>query len=293
MKLAEQIYTLRTRKNLSQTELADAMQVSRQSVSKWETGQSVPDLDKLMRMAELFDVTLDELVKGTKPTDAEPSSSDTAKELAALRKQLEKQSVKRPARQYVGIALIGVGALISLVCTLWGNALLEGLLLSAPFFVCGGWCLWMERPGLWCAWNVFACVWIYLESFSIGTISRFGAALCGYVPFDIAAWSGLAQLIVYLGLVIATAYRFARCRVQKPLVWVSATLVGLAALWFGKRTAIAVLAQNFQTGKYATSMTIAATVCKFGQMLLGAVLCVLAVQGIYQDEVNQHNKDAQ
>ena len=64
MTLGQNIARLRTQKNLSQGDLADALEVSRQSVSKWETDASIPELDKLLRLAELFGVTLDELVKG-------------------------------------------------------------------------------------------------------------------------------------------------------------------------------------------------------------------------------------
>ena len=64
MNLGENIYNLRTEKNLSQGGLADALEVSRQSVSKWENNSAVPELDKLVKMAEIFGVTLDELVTG-------------------------------------------------------------------------------------------------------------------------------------------------------------------------------------------------------------------------------------
>ena len=64
MTLGQNIARLRAQKNLSQGDLADALEVSRQSVSKWETDASIPELDKLLRLAELFGVTLDELVKG-------------------------------------------------------------------------------------------------------------------------------------------------------------------------------------------------------------------------------------
>ena len=62
MSLSENIYRLRTEKNMSQLDLADALEVSRQSVSKWETGTAVPELDKLIKLAELFEISLDELV---------------------------------------------------------------------------------------------------------------------------------------------------------------------------------------------------------------------------------------
>ena len=63
MDLGGTIYRLRTEHNLSQGDLAEALGVSRQSVSKWETGQSVPDLDKIIRLADLFGITVDELVR--------------------------------------------------------------------------------------------------------------------------------------------------------------------------------------------------------------------------------------
>ena len=62
MSLGERIYKLRTEKNLSQGELADALEVSRQSISKWETNGSVPELDKLVKLSEVFGVSLDELI---------------------------------------------------------------------------------------------------------------------------------------------------------------------------------------------------------------------------------------
>lgn len=63
MKLNEKIITLRNKYQMSQGDLAEKLNVSRQSVSKWETGASTPDLDKLIAMSELFHVTMDELVK--------------------------------------------------------------------------------------------------------------------------------------------------------------------------------------------------------------------------------------
>ena len=71
MTLAERIFALRTQRGLSQEELAEQLGVSRQSVSKWETGQSVPDLDKLMKLADLFGITLDELAREAPPRRVE------------------------------------------------------------------------------------------------------------------------------------------------------------------------------------------------------------------------------
>ena len=71
MTLGQNICRLRTERGLSQGDLADALGVSRQSVSKWETDASVPELDKLRRLSEVFQVRLDELVNGWE--DAPPA----------------------------------------------------------------------------------------------------------------------------------------------------------------------------------------------------------------------------
>lgn len=64
MTFGERLYQLRKQKYISQEELADIMNVSRQSISKWELDQTYPDIDNLVRLAEYFDVTVDFLVKG-------------------------------------------------------------------------------------------------------------------------------------------------------------------------------------------------------------------------------------
>lgn len=63
MILADKIITLRKKNGLSQEELAEKMNVSRQSVSKWEGAQSVPDLNKIIALSEIFGVSTDYLLK--------------------------------------------------------------------------------------------------------------------------------------------------------------------------------------------------------------------------------------
>ena len=63
--LSETIYRLRRRAGLSQEQLAETIGVSRQAISKWESGTSTPELDKLLALSECFHVTLDELTGGT------------------------------------------------------------------------------------------------------------------------------------------------------------------------------------------------------------------------------------
>jgi len=67
MTIEERIQELRKGKGLSQEQLAEILGVSRQAVSKWEGGQSLPEIEKLIAMSELFEVTIDYILKGETP----------------------------------------------------------------------------------------------------------------------------------------------------------------------------------------------------------------------------------
>ena len=81
MILAEKLTRLRKKNGWSQEELADRMEVSRQSVSKWESAQTIPNLEKLLQLAELFGVTTDYLLK-----DEMENEEFTQEEVSAVRK---------------------------------------------------------------------------------------------------------------------------------------------------------------------------------------------------------------
>lgn len=66
MKINEKIYNLRKEHNLSQEELADKLNVSRQTISKWELGESCPDFDKIVPLCEVFNITTEELLRDKK-----------------------------------------------------------------------------------------------------------------------------------------------------------------------------------------------------------------------------------
>ena len=63
MDLGKKIFELRKSKNLSQEDVAEELNITRQTVSKWETNQSTPDFDKIVPLCELFGITTDELLK--------------------------------------------------------------------------------------------------------------------------------------------------------------------------------------------------------------------------------------
>lgn len=66
MTIGDRLLKLRKEKNISQEELANELDVSRQTVSKWETNQSMPDFDKIVPLCNFFGITTDELLTGNK-----------------------------------------------------------------------------------------------------------------------------------------------------------------------------------------------------------------------------------
>lgn len=139
MNLGEKIYELRMKMNLSQGDLAEKLDVSRQSVSKWENNTAVPDLDKLIKICDIFEISLDELTGREK-------LKESLKENPLNKIEVIKNSLTKT--QFVGCILIGV-AIISLLIPF-------GAVFSPSILVCGLICLTVKKkPWYWCAWVVF------------------------------------------------------------------------------------------------------------------------------------------
>ena len=75
MIFADNLVRLRREKGFSQEQLADLMDVSRQAVSKWEAGQTMPDLPKLVALADLFGTSLDALVRPEAVVETKPGGT--------------------------------------------------------------------------------------------------------------------------------------------------------------------------------------------------------------------------
>ena len=71
MMFSEQVYRFRKEAKMTQEDLAEKCEVSRQAVAKWESGESIPDIYKIMQIARLFDISLDELVRGEKQHESQ------------------------------------------------------------------------------------------------------------------------------------------------------------------------------------------------------------------------------
>ena len=83
MTLADRIQILRKANGLSQEELADRIGVSRQSVSKWESEQSIPEPDKIVLMSEIFETTTDYILKGIEKVEKQKSVNSSIFVVAA------------------------------------------------------------------------------------------------------------------------------------------------------------------------------------------------------------------
>ena len=204
MRLGETIYRLRTEKGMSQGELAEALSVSRQSVSKWETDGATPDLEKLIKLSELFGISLDTLVKGSEPIlQAEPTHQPEPQVI-----YVEREEKATPPRKIAGYAMFGLAILVILLCSILGG-LLAGLLFSLPFWVCGCICfLFKKRVALWCGWSVFFLADTFLH-FATGSASGsflgvLRGVLQGYLNNHVTLWVSLAALLILLVLVICT-----------------------------------------------------------------------------------------
>lgn len=103
--LSDTIRTFRKEKGYSQEEVAVRLNVVRQTVSKWEKGLSVPDADLLIKLAELFEVSVSDLLGGKHSSGAETSS--IADQLSRINEQLAVKN-RRAHRiwKIVGIAVI-------------------------------------------------------------------------------------------------------------------------------------------------------------------------------------------
>lgn len=166
MTLGERILQYRTARSWSQEDLADLLDVSRQSVSKWETDASTPDLDKIVRLSEIFEVSLDQLVTGSEPAP-EPQEPQTPPPVESI----PETPAKLPAGKIIQIVLGGVflllGAVLGILLLLMNGGHIT-LILITPLLLCGVICLSARRrAALWCGWTLF--FWLdYFLRISVG-----------------------------------------------------------------------------------------------------------------------------
>ena len=148
MTLGEKISKLRTTNKMSQGDLAEKLNVSRQSISKWETNASVPELDKLVQLSDLFGISLDDLVRSdelgagdNREEDLPPSPPQQTQ--IVIQHSLTTQKI-------VGFILLALGLLCCLLALFAGSGL---LIIGGYIIFCSILCLLIKRyAGLIIGW---------------------------------------------------------------------------------------------------------------------------------------------
>ena len=106
MSLSENLYNLRKIKKISQEELAEKLNVSRQAVSKWESGSGYPETEKIIAICEIFDCSMDQLVKGKISEDIKSEKNNYDEVMTKTSKGIALA---------IGIILLGVSIMLTLM----------------------------------------------------------------------------------------------------------------------------------------------------------------------------------
>lgn len=122
MNFADKLIRLRKKAGWSQEELAEKMNVTRQSVSKWEGAQSLPDLEKMIRLSELFGVSLDYLVKD-EMKDSEGTNDSSAIRTVSMEEANTFLSIKARTSKFIALGVFL--CILSPICLLILGALSE------------------------------------------------------------------------------------------------------------------------------------------------------------------------
>lgn len=106
MNIGEKLFELRKEKKLSQEEVADKLNVTRQTVSKWETNQSTPDFDKIVPLCELFGISTEELLTGKKPeTEGNKELDEVSENVKKEEKVMTKEEIRRKSAEVVSTSV--------------------------------------------------------------------------------------------------------------------------------------------------------------------------------------------
>ena len=256
--ISENLKRLREEAELTQSEVAKELNISAQSVSKWETDASVPELGKLVRLGQVFGVSLDELIKG------EPAVEETAAAAgpepqpvyipAAQDTEAMAETLRSHRQKIAGIVLLAVSGVacilqIGLITLIW-PLLLIGLLCLTTKRVTGlgiGWLLWLMAAELCSGYtsvNLFMVfhrenygivpvqvaiawlLWLWLAALITVSVRRFrtgSAALPGWEEIGV-------MTAVWLTVSVYARYMFGIYFFRNPLSYLIIAALGLLTL---------------------------------------------------------------
>ncbi len=194
MTLGEKITLLRSERNLSQGELAEQMNVSRQSISKWETNTSIPELDKLILLCDFFQITLDELVREDQMwSHGSNGEHFTTKESHAAEEAPPSASVSVSSTQkIIGYILLAVGLLCIALSLVLGRVI---FLMAVYLLICSLICLLTKRhAGLYIGWGTFLFILLLIPPLT-------GISL-KYVIYPLYWLSAPASAAVFIAMIL-------------------------------------------------------------------------------------------
>lgn len=108
-KIGAFLKSLRKEKNLTQEVLAEQLNVSNRSVSRWETGMNMPDISLLVELSEFYQVSISEIIDGERKNE---SMQQETKEMALKLSEYSQNELKLEKKKVVGILLIGFGLFV-------------------------------------------------------------------------------------------------------------------------------------------------------------------------------------
>ena len=231
MSLGNNIHRLRTKLNMSQGDLADALGVSRQSISKWETDGAVPELDKLIKLSNIFGVTLDELVHGEEVIPTPVAESAPA----------EKPNPNTDTRHKTIALVFLILAVLCLACCTAIGVFGLGLILMLPFLLGSLVSLLCRRhPLLSACWAMLILVDFYLRfatglSWSTTRLTFMWTPEMNYMRL-FTAWVQLLTMLTMVATTVLTLrkkplYLEGTARTRYILGWVGVIAVTLVMRW--------------------------------------------------------------
>lgn len=179
MTLGEKLSKLRKENNYTQEQLADVLGVSRQAISKWESNITYPETDKLIRMSELFDCSLDYLLKDTIETKDTNNKNQLSEESTYFRKCLRERKSEKTVwgmplwhigKNARGIIAIGVNARGVIAIGLKAKGIVSLGMLSIGVLSLGMLSLGLLSIGLF-ALGILAAGCFSIGVFALGAIS--------------------------------------------------------------------------------------------------------------------------
>ena len=215
MNIGERIYNLRTEANMSQGDLAEKLNVSRQSVSKWENNNSTHDIEKLVLIASVFGITVDKLVKDDVTKNIENLSNETISSFEnqntipqASTNETKSTTLKPVKNLKAAKILLVLGILVAFGFFVFGLGF-AGLIFALPFLVCSLICYCSKKNvGFACAWVLVFLADMYVR---LGTgISWATIRLTSQWEYSMNYWRlfiAWVQFAVILSLVIYTIVR--------------------------------------------------------------------------------------